>query len=180
MHKRVARQVAIDKSRTSTNTFKCKPQQHIAVAVAAIKSNDLIPLDSQIVHKPVADSLYFQVELLVSPLRSFELQEHMVRPVLLCPPFQDVIVEQLVLGLLLGDECERLCGSIVQVADFEIVAYVELCVQVRRRSSDAGYSDSRSHCGYISIKDCAVQVATASHLQAMSRGGIGFLAPTEG
>jgi hypothetical protein len=106
MHQRITRQIAVNKSRTCTNSLKSKPQQYITGAIAAIESNDLIPLNPQIIHKPIANFLDLQVELLVGPLRSLELQKHMVRSVLLCPPFQDVIVEQLVLGLPFGDECE--------------------------------------------------------------------------
>ena len=156
MHKRIARQITINKSRASPDSLKSKPQQHIALAIAAVKGNDLIPLDSQIIHKPIANSLNLQVELLISLLRPFELQEHMIRSVLFCPPFQDVVVEQLVLGLLLGDECEGLCGSIVQVADFEIVADVELCVHVGCCCSDAGYGGNCRYLGYVSRELYAV------------------------
>jgi hypothetical protein len=106
MYKRITRQITVNKGRACANSLKSKPQQHVAITVAAIESNNLVPLDTQIVHKPVANSLNLQVELLVSPLRPFELQEHMIWSIFLCPPFQDVVVEQLVLGLPLGDECE--------------------------------------------------------------------------
>ena len=46
MHKGIARQITINESRTCTNSLNRIPQQHKAVAVATIKSNDLIPLDS--------------------------------------------------------------------------------------------------------------------------------------
>lgn len=64
---RVARQIAIDESRTSSNTFQSKPQKQVARAVWSIKRNDFTLVDPQILQKPVAYSLHILIELSVSP-----------------------------------------------------------------------------------------------------------------
>lgn len=101
---RLARQVTVDERRARSNPFKSKPQEQVAATVAPIKGNDFALLDPQIVHKPVADSLDFEIKLLVSPLRSFELHKEMIGSIFFGPILQAVVDQQLVLGLLLGNK----------------------------------------------------------------------------
>lgn len=57
---------------------------------------------------------------------------------MLGPPFQTMIDQQLVLGLLLGNELHSTSSGSVQTSSLEIMADVKLGVQVCCSGGDAG------------------------------------------
>lgn len=67
VHQSHARQVTVDEANARPDPLQREPQQQVLRAIRPIKRHHLIPLDTEIVHQPVADTLQVGEELPVSP-----------------------------------------------------------------------------------------------------------------
>jgi hypothetical protein len=86
------------------NTFKSMPHHHIFRAIAAVQSNNVAPLDPEVMNHPIADSRNAVEELCVCPLAIFEYEKYLVWSIAQCLIFKDMESEQAISSNLLLQE----------------------------------------------------------------------------
>lgn len=121
--------MTIDKRSPCSNPLECKPHKKILRTVRTVQSDHFIPLDSKIVHQPIANALQIRKELFVRPCPIFVIEKGTVGLVD-GMAFQAVVEQQLVVRLTVYDELLCLGRGIDQTAAFEIVSDVQFGVEV--------------------------------------------------
>jgi hypothetical protein len=91
--------------------------------------------------------LNFHIKLLIGPRRTVEFQEQVVGSILFGPCLQEMVIQQLILCLPLGEEVESGFGSAIWASILQIMPDVKLGIQISRDGSDAGQGGSCCYCG---------------------------------
>jgi len=127
MSERASSQVAIDEGRDSPDRLETKPEEKILWAITTIDRNDLLRLDTKVVHQPIADSVDAVEELLVGPRTILKDQKQVVAIRTFGMAFENMVKQRFAFHEAFSDEFDGIFG-LWQRCSFQIMANQKLAI----------------------------------------------------